>query len=134
MQGNSIDNRLIAAEPGAVGIDPQKLEALFARVAKEVDDGLLPSCQIAVARKGQIAALKSFGSANNDDLYCVFSATKAITSAAAWLLIQEGKLDINERVADIVPEFGTNGKDVITVEMLFTHCLLYTSPSPRDRG
>ena len=121
MQGNSIDNRLIAAEPGAVGIDPQKLEALFERVAKEVDDGLLPSCQIAVARKGQIAALKSFGSANNDDLYCVFSATKAITSAAAWLLIQEGKLDINERVADIVPEFGTNGKDVITVEMLFTH-------------
>jgi CubicO group peptidase (beta-lactamase class C family) len=51
----------------------------------------------------------------------VFSATKAITSAAAWLLIQEGKLDPSETVAAIVPEFGTNGKEGVTVEQLFTH-------------
>lgn len=115
------DSRFVAPNPEAVGVDPQRLEALFARVAREVDEGLLPSCQIAVARKGQIAALRSFGDATNDDLYCVFSATKAVTSAAAWLLIQAGKLDITERVADIVPEFATNGKEVIDVEMLFTH-------------
>jgi CubicO group peptidase (beta-lactamase class C family) len=36
-------------------------------------------------------------------------------------LIQEDKLDINELVKDIIPEFGTNGKDVIRVEQLFTH-------------
>lgn len=115
------DSRFIATDPESVGVDPKRLEDLFDRVAREVDEGLLPSCQIAVARKGQIAALRSFGDATNEHLYCVFSATKAITSAAAWLLIQEGKLDITERVADIVPEFGTNGKDVVDVEMLFTH-------------
>ncbi|MGE4608362.1 MAG: serine hydrolase domain-containing protein, partial [Myxococcota bacterium] len=43
------------------------------------------------------------------------------TSAAAWLLIQEGKLDTDERVSDIIPEFGTNGKEAVCVEQLFTH-------------
>ena len=121
MPRHRIEPAFVAPDPESVGVDPQRLEELFARVAREVDSGLLPSCQIAVARKGKIAALRSFGAAQDDDLFCVFSATKAITSAAAWLLIQEGKLDISETVADIVPEFGTNGKEVVTVEMLFTH-------------
>ncbi len=119
-----------AASPQDVGIDPDKLGALFARAAKEVREGLLPSAQIAVARHGKIAAMRTVGrvthqgreaSATNDTLYVVFSATKAITSAAAWLLIQEGKLRLDERVADIIAEFGTHGKAVITVEQLFTH-------------
>jgi CubicO group peptidase (beta-lactamase class C family) len=119
-----------AESPQSLGIDPQKLEALFQRAEKEVRDGLLPSVQIAVARYGKIAGMRTFGrvthggcevAATNNTLYVVFSSTKAITSAAAWLLIQEGRLSTNERVADIIPEFGTHGKDVITVEQLFTH-------------
>ena len=124
------DASLFATSPESVGVDPEKLEALFERVEKEVREGLLPSAQVAVARNGRIAGMRTFGSvthqgrpapATNDTLYVVFSATKAITSAAAWLLIQEGKLSPSERVAAIVPEFGTNGKDAITVEQLFTH-------------
>jgi len=38
-----------------------------------------------------------------------------------WLLFEENLLRLDERVADIIPEFGTNGKDVITVEQLFLH-------------
>jgi len=119
-----------AESPQSLGIDPQKLETLFQRAEKEVRDGLLPSVQIAVARYGKIAGMRTFGrvthggaatAATNDTLYVVFSSTKAITSAAAWLLIQEGRLSTDERVADIIPEFGTHGKDVITVEQLFTH-------------
>jgi CubicO group peptidase (beta-lactamase class C family) len=114
-----------AESPEGVGVDPQKLEALFERAEREVREGLLPSVQIAVAREGKIAAMRTFGNviregrvteAKNDTLYTIFSATKAITSAAAWILIQEGKLSIDERVADIVPGFGENGKDRITVE------------------
>jgi len=119
-----------AESPQSLGIDPQKIEVLFQRAEKEVRDGLLPSVQIAVARHGKIAGMRTFGrvthggretAATNDTLYVVFSSTKAITSAAAWLLIQEGKLAADERVADIIPEFGTHGKEVITVEQLFTH-------------
>ena len=121
---------LFAESPESVGVDSGRLEALFVRVEKEVREGLLPSAQVAVARQGRIAGMRTFGSvqhegrpasATNETLYVVFSATKAITSAAAWLLIQEGKLDPDERVAAIVPEFGKHGKERVTVEQLFTH-------------
>ena len=116
-----IESHFIAESPESVGIDAEKLAALFARAAKEVDEGLLPACQIAIARKGQIAGIASFGAATDESLFNVFSSTKAITSAAGWLVMQDGKLNVNERVADIVPEFGTHGKEAITVEQLFTH-------------
>jgi CubicO group peptidase (beta-lactamase class C family) len=116
-----IASHFLAESPESVGIDSEKLDALLARAAKEVDEGLLPACQVAIARNGKIAALASFGAATDDSLFNVFSSTKAITSAAGWLVMQDGKLDITERVADIVPEFGTHGKDAITVEQLFTH-------------
>ena len=129
-----------ADSPQALGIDPSKLDALFTRAEKEVREGLLPSAQIAVARHGKIAAMRSFGrvmhegresAATNDTLYVVFSATKAITSAAAWLLIQDGLLRLDARVADLIPEFGANGKDVVTVEQLFTHtCGFPYAPFP----
>ena len=115
------DRSLFAESPESVGVDSERLEALFTRVEKEVREGLLPSAQVAVARNGRIAGMRTFGAADDETLYVVFSATKAITSAAAWLLIQEGKLDPNEHVAAIVPEFGANGKESVTVEQLFTH-------------
>lgn len=116
-----IDPHFIAASPEEVGLDGEKVDALIARARKEVDEGLLPSAQVAIARNGKIAAMASFGHATNDSLFNIFSSTKAITSAAGWLVMQDGKLKTNERVAAIVPEFGTNGKDTITVEQLFTH-------------
>jgi CubicO group peptidase (beta-lactamase class C family) len=64
--------------------------------------------------------------ATNETLFIIMSATKAIVVSCALLLMQEGKLDLRERVADIVPEFGTNGKDIITVDQL----LSYTSGFP----
>ncbi|MGB0693965.1 MAG: serine hydrolase domain-containing protein [Pseudomonadales bacterium] len=109
------------SSPEAVGIDLEKLEALRARARQEVDAGLLPSAQIAVARKGRLCHFETFGEADNSSLYCIFSATKAITSAAAWLLIQEGRLDITQPVAGIIPEFGDNEKAEITIEQLFLH-------------
>ena len=109
------------SSPEAVGIDLEKLEALRARARQEVDAGLLPSAQIAIARKGRLCHFETFGEADNSSLYCIFSATKAITSAAAWLLIQEGRLDITQPVAGIIPEFGDNEKAEITIEQLFLH-------------
>ncbi len=108
------------ASPESVGLHPERLAAVVERVRRDVND-LLPSAQIAVARHGRLVLFETFGDATNDTLYCVFSATKAITSAAAWLLIEAGDLAIDERAADIVPEFGTNGKEVVTVEQLFLH-------------
>jgi CubicO group peptidase (beta-lactamase class C family) len=121
---------LIAENPREVGLDPVKVDALFQRAEREIAEGLLPSCQIAIARNGKIGAMKSFGHAiqggsdqpaTNETLYCVFSCTKAIIAASIWILMGEGKIDINERAAEIIPEFGTNGKEAISVEQLLIH-------------
>ena len=119
-----------AQEPAEAGLDPAKVQALFDRAQREVAEGLLPSCQIAIARKGKIGAMRTFGRAvqggvekpaTDQTLYVVFSCTKAIMASAAWLLIDEGKLDPARRVVDYIPEFGTNGKEVVTVEQLLIH-------------
>lgn len=124
------DQSYFAESPESIGIDSTKLEGVFDRAEKEVREGILPSSQIAVARNGKIAGMRTFGAvrhegreaqATDETMYCIFSCTKAITSAAAWMLIEEGKLDPQARVVDVVPEFGTNGKDVVLIEQLFTH-------------
>ena len=104
-----------------LGLNPTKVEQLLTRVQREVDEGLLPGVQIALARHGKVGVCESYGTANDDSLICIFSATKGITVAAAWLLFAEGKLGEDELVADMIPEFASNGKDVITVQQLFTH-------------
>ena len=115
-----VDEQLLTS-PEAVGLDPEKIAVLLTRVQREVDEGLLPGVQVALARNGKLAVLESYGAANADSLFCIFSATKAITSAAAWLLIQDGRLDTSEKVADIIPEFASNEKQAVTVEQLFLH-------------
>ena len=117
------------AEPQELGINPAKLIELMDRVKQEVDDGLLPAVQVALAKDGKLALFESYGEATNDSLFCIFSSTKAITSAAAWLLIQEGLLDITQKVSALIPEFVDNGagngadnsKQDITIDQLFYH-------------
>src|SRR5262249_1640051 len=94
---------------------------------REIDGGLLPSCQWAVGRDRQLAAFETLGDAGPETRYVIFSATKAFVASAAWLLIGDGHLDIDRRVAEYIPEFATNGKDVVTVEQV----MLHTSGFPR---
>lgn len=117
--GETADDKIVHAE--AAGLDGERVARLLARVRREVDEGVLPAVQVAVAKDRRVVLTETFGDAGADSLFCVFSATKAVTSAAAWLLFQEGRLNEHERVADIIPEFASNGKDVVTVQQLFTH-------------
>src|SRR5947208_15943930 len=114
-------------DPESLGIDAGRLEELRTRVRREVDGGLLPSCQFALARDGKLAAFETVGDAGPETRYVIFSATKAFVASAAWLLIGDGSLDVDSRVADYIPEFATNGKDVVTVEQV----MLHTSGFPR---
>ena len=103
-----------------LGLDMEKVEALLARAGKEVDAGLLPAAQLAIARDGEVVFQYDYGDARSDSPTCIFSATKAITSSAAWLLFQQGDLREDELVVDI-PEFDTNDKHTVTVGQLFAH-------------
>jgi CubicO group peptidase (beta-lactamase class C family) len=104
-----------------VEIDKERVDLLIERACKEIDEGRLPSCQLALAKDGELVRFETFGDANAETRYIVFSATKAWVASAAWILIGEGKLDVSKRVAEYLPEFGTNGKDVITVEQVMLH-------------
>lgn len=113
--------RHTTADPGDLGIDPQALDALCTRVRRDVEAGLLPSCQLALAREGHVAVWRAFGEATTESRYVIFSATKALVAGAVWVLMGDGVLDVSRRVCELVPEFATNGKDVVTVEQVLLH-------------
>ncbi|MFZ8974524.1 MAG: serine hydrolase, partial [Pseudomonadales bacterium] len=79
-------------------IDADGLQGLKDRVALEVNEGLLPSAQFAVAFEGKMLAYETFGNASNSTLYPIFSATKAITASLAWQAIEAGSLDLAQSV------------------------------------
>lgn len=98
-----------------------EIDALITRVHREIDSGLLPSCQIALARNGELELFEAFGDATTDTRYIVFSATKAFVASLVWVLIGEELIDVSKRVVDYIPEFAPNGKDTITVEQVMLH-------------
>ncbi|MDP9069919.1 MAG: beta-lactamase family protein [Actinomycetota bacterium] len=105
----------------AGGVDPERVDALLARARREVDDGLLPSCQVALARHGELIVFEAFGEATTATRYTVFSCTKPLVAAAVWVLMGDGRLDVSRPVAHYIPEFATFGKEVVTVEQVLLH-------------
>jgi CubicO group peptidase (beta-lactamase class C family) len=103
------------------GVDGAAVQALLARTRREVDEGLLPACQVAVGHGGEVIAFEAYGDATTATRFNVFSSTKALVAALMWILIGEGKVDVAARVVDVIPEFGTNGKDVVTIEQVLLH-------------
>lgn len=56
-----------------------------------------------------------------DTLGVGFSCTKGLVSILAARLVQEGRLDYDDRVMDYWPEFGTAGKEDVRVSDLLSH-------------
>ena len=97
-----------------------QFSALVGRARRDVDEGLLPSCQLAVGYDGELILDETVG-APPESRYVTFSVTKAFTGGLAWQLMGEGLLSDQTRVADVVPEFAGNRKQDVTVEHLLTH-------------
>ncbi len=56
-----------------------------------------------------------------DTVSVIFSCTKAATALCAHLLHQRGQLDLDAPVADVWPEFASNGKQSATTRMMLDH-------------
>jgi len=56
-----------------------------------------------------------------DTLFIAQSCSKGITSTAIHILVQQGKLAYDERIAHYWPEFGVGGKERITIRQVLTH-------------
>ena len=113
--------RRAADDPAELGLDLAAVDDLIARAQREIDEGHVPSCQLAFARDGRVAFSVTLGDAAPESRYVIFSSTKPVVAGAVWILIGEGLLDVSLRVAEIIPEFGANGKDAITVEQVLLH-------------
>jgi len=104
------------------------VERFEERVAREIDSGLLPSCQWAFGLDGEVVASGVLGDADQDTRYTIFSATKALVASTVWTCLGEGSIKLDALVADYIPEFASNGKENITVEQV----MLHTSGFPRN--
>ena len=104
------------------------VDALLARAQREVDERL-PAVQLAVAQHGELVAFETFsrsGAETNDTRFLIWSCTKAVVAGVVWQLMGEGLIDVERTVASYIPEFASNGKDVVTVD----HVLLHTAGFP----
>ncbi len=108
-------------DPASVGVDPEKVAILMRRARLEVESGRLPSCQVALGKDGRLVAFETMGDALPESRYILQSASRPVLAAMTWMALGEGLLGIDERVADVIPEFGTNGKEVVTVGQVLTH-------------
>lgn len=98
---------------------------LLGRARHDVDAGRLPSCQVAVARDGELLAFETFGAAA-DARYVVMSVTKAFVASAVWLLLGDGSLKVDDEIGSLVPEVDLPG---VTID----HLLLHTAGLPAAR-
>lgn len=120
---------LPSAEPSALGLDPDRLEQLYAMIEAQIAAGRYPGAQLAIARHGKLAAFRTFGQARIDPqtpatdetLWLLFSQTKPVVSAAIWQLVDQGALSFDDKIADHIPEFARHGKGLITVHQVITH-------------
>ena len=85
----------------------------------------VPSASIAVVRDGRIVLTKAYGTANERLPatpvlpYQIASVSKQFTAMALLLLEDEGKLDLDDKVANYLP--GISGGDRIALRQLLTH-------------
>ncbi|MET9745938.1 serine hydrolase domain-containing protein [Streptomyces ardesiacus] len=116
-------------DAGAAGLDPEALDRLDGHFARQVDAGLLPGFLVAVARGGRVAHLTVHGMRDvaaglpvtADTLWRIYSMTKPVTSVAVLMLVEEGRLALDDPVDRYLPAFAKprvyvegTGEDVVT--------------------
>jgi CubicO group peptidase (beta-lactamase class C family) len=104
-------------DPDKMGFDPERLARLDRFVAERyLDPGLLPHAQLLVARDGVPVHFSTQGAARadgtplcTDSIFRIASMTKPVTSVAFMTLVEEGRVSLDQPVADVVPELRDVG-------------------------
>jgi len=99
--------------PDEVGFSAQRLKRLSGAFQSDVDKGVIPGAVVLVARDGKVAFFEAFGFQDRekripmklDSIFRIASMTKPITSVALMMLVEEGKIQIDDPLALYLPEF-----------------------------
>ena len=100
-------------------------------VADALAENKLPGCVVAVGQRSGVIYQKAFGlralfpereAMTEDTIFDLASLTKPVATATAiMVLAEQGKIDLDEKVAHYLPAFAARGKAGITIRQLLTH-------------
>ncbi|HEV3096744.1 MAG TPA: serine hydrolase domain-containing protein [Candidatus Dormibacteraeota bacterium] len=116
--------------PEDVGMSAEQLRRVGELARGWVDEDLLQGLVGLVARHGRIVFYERFGrqlpdrdspSVSLDSIFPMASITKIFTTTAVMLLVEEGRVGLNRRVREYIPEFAGEGKDGVLLRHLLTH-------------
>ncbi len=116
-------------QPSACGFDATRLDHFVACMQNDIEREQYDGAVVIVARGGQVVLHQALGFAERasqrvmqkDDVFYLFSVTKALTAAAILARVDRGQLALTTRVAEIIPEFASKGKQRVTIAQLLTH-------------
>ncbi|TMJ32071.1 MAG: beta-lactamase family protein [Alphaproteobacteria bacterium] len=103
-----------AQSPEEVGFVASRLKRLSDRIEEGVKNNELPGAVVLIARNGKIALFDAYGFRDKeakapmktDAIFRIASMTKPITSVAAMILVEEGKLTLADPVSKYIPAFA----------------------------
>ena len=107
-----------------------KLEEIDSAIGQAIAAGKAPGAVVRIESGGEVYQ-KAFGDKaakperspmTADTIFDAASLTKVIATAPAIaLLIEQGKLGLDDRVEKWIPDFKKNGKGAVTIRHLLTH-------------
>ncbi len=105
--------RIEAAAPEAAELSSERLARVTTAFKAEVDRGGVPGVVIAVARRGKLVYHEAIGfqdktagtPLNRDAIFRIYSMTKPLTSVAAMILVEDGKVQLTDPVSKFLPAF-----------------------------
>src|SRR5262245_15876538 len=121
---------LPSATPASLGLDPERLRRAFALLQGWLDDDVVTAVAAAVVRHGQVAGtfyggtVSTVGDAPSvtaSSLFHLASIGKPMTALAVMLLVEEGRVALDDPVAAILPEFAGAECEEITTRHLLSH-------------
>jgi CubicO group peptidase (beta-lactamase class C family) len=104
----------VEVEPGEAGFDAARLSRIQGLFDGYVADGRLPGWLAVVSRFGRVVQVASGGQRDleaglpvePDTRWRIYSMTKPVTSVAAMMLYEEGRLQLTDPVARFIPGFA----------------------------
>lgn len=105
---------LPAGDAARLGFSPARLARIDTVMQRFVDEGRVPGVVTIVVRHGRVAQLGAYGWADReagrrmtpDALFRIASQTKAVTSIAVMMLVEEGRLRLRDPVSRFLPGFA----------------------------
>ena len=102
------------AKPEQVGLSSERLARITALLKADVEAKKIPGAVLLVARHGKIAHFEAVGKLDpagdtpmsRDAIFRIYSMTKPITSVALMMLVEEGRINLDQPVSMYLPEFA----------------------------